>query len=110
MKKFACILTALTLFAAATPAQAQYFFAESGGVAVGVDSYTASSWWGGPGYAYSSRLVDPGYAYSSGGGPGSAYALAPGYEAYAAVPACRIVHERRLLADGRVAIRRIRVC
>jgi hypothetical protein len=111
MKKFACILTVLMLFAAATPAKAQYFLAESGGVAVGVDSYAASSWWGGPGYAYSSRLVDPGYAYSSGwGGPGGAYALAPGYEAYAAVPACRIVHERRLLADGRVVIRRIRVC
>ncbi len=78
MKKFACILTALTLFGAAAPAQAQYFFADSGGVAVGVNSYAASPRWGGPGYAFSSRLADPGYAYSSGwGGPGSAYALAP---------------------------------
>ena len=91
MKKFACILAALTLFGAVAPAQAQYFFADSGGVVVGVNSYAASPRWGGPGYAFSSRLADPGYAYSSGwGGPGSAYALAPASEAYASVPACRL--------------------
>lgn len=122
MKKFACILTALTLFGAATPAKAQYFFADSGGVAVAVDSYAAPSWWGGPGYGYYSR--GPGYAYSSwwggagyaysgpswSGGPDGAYALAPAYEAYAAVPTCRIVNVRRHLADGRVIIRRTRIC
>ena len=111
MKKFACILTALTLFAAADPGKAQYFFADSGGVAVGVNSYAASPRWGGPGYAFSSRLADPGYAYSSRwGGPGSAYALAPGSEAYASVPTCRIVQLRRHLPDGKVVIRRTRMC
>ena len=111
MKKFACILAALTLFGAATPAQAQYFFADSGDVTVGVNSYEASPRWGGPGYAFSSRLADPGYAYSSGwGGPGSAYALAPASEAYASVPACRIVQLRRHLPDRKVVIRRTRMC
>ena len=111
MKKFACILTALTLFGAATPANAQYFVADGGGIAVGVNSYAASPWWGGPGYGYSTRLVSPGYAYSSWwGGPGGAYAWAPGYETYAAVPACRTVQVRRHLPDGRVVIRRTRMC
>ncbi len=109
MKKFACILTALTLFGAATPAKAQYFFADSDDVVVGADAYAASSWWGGPGYGYSTRLVSPGYS-SWWGGPGGAYALAPGYEAYAAVPACRTVQVRRHLPDGRVVIRRTRMC
>ena len=138
MKKFACVLTALTLFGAATPAKAQYFFADSGSIAVGADAYAASSWWGGPGYAYSSpglvysspgyasfswwggagygygsysRWSGPGYRYSGWwGGPGGAYAFAPGYEAYAAVPTCRIVNMRQHLADGRVIIRRTRMC
>jgi hypothetical protein len=132
MKKFACILTALTLFGVATPAKAQYFFADSGGVVIGADAYAASpgyvysspgyaysSWWGGAGYGYSSysRWGAP-YAYSGWWGgagyaytaPGAAYALAPGYEAYAAVPACRIVHVRRHLPDGTVVLRRTRVC
>ena len=111
MNKFACILTTLLLFGAATPAQAQAVFADSGSVAAGVNSSAASPWWGGPGYAFSSRLTDPGYAYSSGWSvPGSAYAFAPGYQAYASAPACRIVRARRHLSDGKVVIHRTRLC
>ena len=73
MKKFACVLTALTLFGAATPAKAQYFFADSGSIDVGADAYAASSWWGGPGYAYSS----PGLVYSSPGYASSSCGVVP---------------------------------
>ena len=67
----------------------------------------------GAGYGYGSysRWSGPGYSYSGWwGGPGGAYAFAPGYEAYAAVPTCRIVNMRQHLADGRVIIRRTRMC
>jgi hypothetical protein len=127
-RKLACILTAVSLLGAVTPASAQYFFAGSGGVAVGVGPepyFGYSSWWGGPGYS-GYTYADPGYAYADSGyaysgswwgGAGYAYGSdwwGGGGGAYAYAPAptysCRIVTTRHQLRDGRMVVRRTRSC